>query len=726
MFKHSLLILYILLLLPIKGWSVDFTSDTSVIALQNTTTQGAVPQSTKILTKKSTNKPPLSTQTAGSVFIDFAKKVLGTSYEEKLGSEWENQIINYTKYWTAEDSYQFLSFLESRIGSRDTINAIKNASYLRFSNIKSFKERVDLYSQYIGEEAVNTRLKQSLGGYQSGKGKIRLIRSNIEFIMSYVNNEKEAINIMKNHIYTFSVARDDVHNLPNMLQLLETYISKKEVIVLLETASNFRALLKTPLSKLKDNISFLKKYLDEDQIAFMIKKNCQSVITNNFKEIKDNIIFLEYYLNNDQIAFTIKKSFYGVKTNSLKGIKDNIAFLTNYLDKSDIVLGLSNMSFPYSKKLTNLKESINFLEPYIGKEGITKKLKMNFIILSTDELKYLKQMEQKVGKTQTALYIETNILNSKPASVPSHSHASSKLFYNTAGFIFIEFAKKVLGTEYETTFGSEWEERIIYNTRYWTVTDSQNFLSFLENRIGSLATAKLIETTAYFKYFRFDSFKARVQLYTKYIGEEAVNARLKQSLYGFHIGKIDIIQSNIEFIRSYIKSDKIFNSILQKSIGWASIMRIEQLLEVIQFLDNYLNKEEIIWIMQRNINALSYAKINKLKQVVDFLENYVSRQKVTRIMKNSFKYFIDKNFNEIKDNIEFLESYIGKERVITLIEKHFYTLAKIKKHQFKDIVRSMEQAVGKEAVVESIMKDIKLSRKFLNQLILCKKAFQSP
>ncbi len=690
MFKKGLLV-FTLLLLPIKGWSVDFTSDTSVIALQNTTTQGAVPQSTKILTKKSTNKPPLSTQTAGSVFIDFAKKVLGTSYEEELGSEWENQIINNTKYWTAEDSYQFLSFLENRIGSLATVKLIKTTNYFKYFKTKSFKERVNLYSQYIGEEAVNARLKKTLNGFHTGK--IKLIQSNIEFIVDYVNNQKESIDIIKKQIYSLSVALSDMHNLPNLVQFLESYIGKKEVIFILKSTSHI--LYQTPLSRLKSNISFLENYISKNQISFMIKKGFGKFIRDNFKEIKSTIQILEKYLN-----------------------------------KSDIVLGLSNISFPFKKGLQHLKESIDFLESYISKEEITKKLQKSFIIFSIKELKHLKQMEKEIGKTQTALYIETNILNSKPASVPSHSHASSKFFYNTASDVFIDFAKKVLGTSYETKLGSKWEKSITQDTKYWTVEDSQNFLSFLENRIGSLATAKLIETTDYFKHFRFDSFKARVQLYTKYIGEEAVNTQLKRSLSGFHVGSISNIQSNIEFIRSYIKSDKVFYRMTQKSIIGLSIMRIEQLLEVIQFLDleSYLSKNEVIGIMQKNFADLVRTKLNILKKMVYFLENYVSRQQVTWIMKHSFKHFSNNTFNVLKSNIEFLESYIGKEKVITLIKNHFYTLAQIKTHRFKKVIHSMEQAVGKEAVIESIMKDIiKLSKKALNQKTsTCKQTFESP
>ncbi len=687
MFKHNLLILYILLLLPIKGWSVDFTSDTFILTPQNITTQSAVPQNTKILTKKSTNKLSSSIQTASDVFIDFAKKVLGTSYETQLGSKWEKSITQDTKYWTAEDSHQFLSFLESRIGSLATAKLIKTTYYFQHIRTKSFKERVNLYSQYIGEEAVNSRLKQSLHGFHVGK--IKLIRSNIEFIISYVNNKKESNEIIKKQIYNLSATLSDMHNLPNLVQFLESYIGKKEVIFVLKNTSYI--LYQTPLSRLKSNISFLENYISKNQISFMIKKSFGGFMRDDFKEIKSTIQILEKYLN-----------------------------------KSNIVLGLSNISFPFKRGLQHLTESINFLESYISKEEITKKLQKSFIIFSTKELKHLKQMEKEVGRTQTAIYLETNILNTKPTvSIPSYLSSSSKFFYNTAGDVFIDFAKTNLGDGYEKTVGAKWEEQIIYNTRHWTVQDSQNFLSFLVNRIGLFNTIKRIQFSTYFIKLRFDSFIDRVQLYTKYIGEEAVNAMLKQSVYGFHTGKIDIIQSNIEFIRSYIQLDKTFNSIMQKSVGWLSVMSIKRLSAIIQFLENYLSKNEIIWIMQRNIDGLSHANINKLKPVVHFLENYVSRSHIAWIMKNNFESLTG-SFNKTKDNIEFLESYIGKERVIILIKKHFYTLTQIKTHRLKEVTHFMEQEVGKKAVVEAIMKNLyTLSKKSFNQKVLtCKTAFQ--
>ena len=89
-------------------------------------------------------------------------------------------------------------------GVEDTLKRIKSVSYFSFMRFESFKERVDFFSGYIGEEGVKERLRKSLGGFH--KGNIEEMRLVIEFIEAYIGREgvKER---MKKDLEGFSRAK---------------------------------------------------------------------------------------------------------------------------------------------------------------------------------------------------------------------------------------------------------------------------------------------------------------------------------------------------------------------------------------------------------------------------------------------------------------------------------------------------------------------------------------
>ena len=113
---------------------------------------------------------------------------------------------------------------------------------------------------------------------------------------------------------------------------------------------------------------------------------------------------------------------------------------------------------------------------------------------------------------------------------------------------FVNFAKKHLGE----TMGVRWEQRITDATKKWSRKDIEDFLNFLQNRIGTEDTLKRIKSPSYFKLTSYKKFKERVFLYEEYIGKEGVTMRLRRSLGGFHIGEVSEIRDVIEYVVGYI------------------------------------------------------------------------------------------------------------------------------------------------------------------------------
>ena len=131
---------------------------------------------------------PLCFSKGGGVFVEFARWHLEKEYEEKLGQSWEKKILKNAKSWDEKESLQFLNFLKDQIGVEDTIKRIKSTSYFSNMRFESFKERVDFFSGYIGEEGVKERLRKSLGGFH--KGNIEEMKVVIEFIEGYIGREE--------------------------------------------------------------------------------------------------------------------------------------------------------------------------------------------------------------------------------------------------------------------------------------------------------------------------------------------------------------------------------------------------------------------------------------------------------------------------------------------------------------------------------------------------------
>lgn len=98
---------------------------------------------------------------------------------------------------------------------------------------------------------------------------------------------------------------------------------------------------------------------------------------------------------------------------------------------------------------------------------------------------------------------------------------------------FIRFAREQLRETLSSEMPKNWETKVTRATRYWNEPEMDEFLSFLEERIGREEALKRIRSVSYFKDFRFKSFLERLRLYERYIGREGVNERLRRSFRRF-------------------------------------------------------------------------------------------------------------------------------------------------------------------------------------------------
>ena len=201
-----------------------------------------------------------------SAFVRFAKEHLGEKWTETMGKKWEERITEATKHWNEKDAGDFLSFLQSRIGTEDTIKRIQSTSYFHTTNYKKLMERVSLYEEYIGEQGVTMRLKNSLGGFD--RGETSEIRDVIKYIADQVGMEATK-QLMTESLRGISDAR--LSELKRVVNYVESYIgveATKERI-----KKDLQAFSRAKLSELKKVVQFVESYIGVEATKERIKKD---------------------------------------------------------------------------------------------------------------------------------------------------------------------------------------------------------------------------------------------------------------------------------------------------------------------------------------------------------------------------------------------------------------------------------------------------------------------
>ena len=108
-------------------------------------------------------------ETAASVFIDFAREHHGVRFEEKMklkgdSPPWSARIAANTKMWTAWEAREFLKSLVEKIGVQETLKQLKRPSYLKVMDYRTFQKTTQTLYAWAGEEAATNKLAKSLSG----------------------------------------------------------------------------------------------------------------------------------------------------------------------------------------------------------------------------------------------------------------------------------------------------------------------------------------------------------------------------------------------------------------------------------------------------------------------------------------------------------------------------------------------------------------------------------
>ena len=240
--------------------------------------------------------------------------------------------------------------------------------------------------------------------------------------------------------------------------------------------------------------------------------------------------------------------------------------------------------------------------------------------------------------------------------------------------VFVNFAKDNLGESYSSHLGPEWEGKLRSalksrsTLKSWSsIDETEFFLLYLHDRIGLEETVKRIKAVSYFRFSGYEKFFDTVDFYESYIGgkkgEELVTLRLKRSLGGFfYKGSLENLEEVVKYIEGYIGKEEVKES-MKKDLQGFSKANFKELKRVVEYIEGYIGREEVKERMKKDLRGFSSANPEKLKEVVEYIEGYIGREEVKERMKKNLQGFSGANPEKLKEVVEYIEGYIGREEM---------------------------------------------------------------
>lgn len=256
----------------------------------------------------------------------------------------------------------------------------------------------------------------------------------------------------------------------------------------------------------------------------------------------------------------------------------------------------------------------------------------------------------------------------------------------SAGSVFVKFVQEHIGENWVDEMGAKWEQKIIRSTNHWNKKSAEDFLNYLQKRIGIKDTIERIKSPSYFRGMSYQSFINRISLYEEYMDESKVTICLRKSLGGFYTGDVNEIRLVIEYVKNYTENDSIEN-LMEKDLLGFSRAKLLQLQEVVKYVEKHIGVEATKELMEKDLRAFSIAKLSGLKAMVQYLRSYIKMKATKNLMKRSLRALSVAKLSKLKKIVQYIESHIGVKLTKKKIETDLHSLSKLtleKLNQWKE------------------------------------------
>ncbi len=281
--------------------------------------------------------------------------------------------------------------------------------------------------------------------------------------------------------------------------------------------------------------------------------------------------------------------------------------------------------------------------------------------------------------------------------------------FQSAGEVFISYVHRRVGEDGVLKMGSHWKKSIVENTQHWEVSEAENFLDFLQERIGEKKTIDRLKAPSLFAVMKYQSFFKYVHLYERYIGEEGVNDNLSKSLKGFDRGSLDRVEKFINFLEEKFPDKFGENWIpdnMEENILFVARGNKKEFSKVQDFMNENFGEVFTDELIKKHPVSFSQARLKQLRPVLNFLKGYLEEEDLQHVLENNISVLIEIQINQFKPAVELLEEYIGKEETVLKIRKSLSTLRLAQRGHLKSVIRFVEKRIGRTDVRAKLIHSI--------------------
>ena len=231
---------------------------------------------------------------------------------------------------------------------------------------------------------------------------------------------------------------------------------------------------------------------------------------------------------------------------------------------------------------------------------------------------------------------------------------------------FIRFVREQLGNQWERQMPAGWRSRVLKDTDHLKWEDKDAVIGFLTDRIGSENTLAIIRNTSHFKGLRYGDLLDRSGFYDRYTeGREVVNSHIFRSIGGFQLGRLQEIQQVVKFMENRIGKTAVVD-LMKKDIHKFSVVDVLYL----RYLEKaYFGNKVMKRILEERFMDLPIRELSEVKRNVEFMERYLGTELMSQVTGRDpfwiFKIYIDTQINR---EIALVESHFGVEEVRKIIK----------------------------------------------------------
>lgn len=278
--------------------------------------------------------------------------------------------------------------------------------------------------------------------------------------------------------------------------------------------------------------------------------------------------------------------------------------------------------------------------------------------------------------------------------------------------IFISFAKKLRGNDYEKEIGVHWSRKVAENTEHWTRREVSEFIDFLSHRIGEERTLLTIHyISSGITGISFKEFMEMVRFYDQ-ISKDILDALL----YQMNEHTVEAVDYFLIFVKNYTSNtvkakelSKVLGSYFE-GVGVAHVMGrlplhevdLKEIGEVMGFVNSYIGKHG-------GVPNISENRVNFFREVVRM---NIAQGRPKIVLKNlgEVKQFgealleeirrADANSTAVKDVSDLLNNIVALKLLEVKVNGVFYGLSIVGKRTLIETVRILEEYIEPKEVAE--------------------------